>query len=372
LKVPFLDFVGPYEELKPELDAAYERFMRSAWYVLGRECEAFELEYAAYCGSKHCIGVGNGLEALHLVLRAWGIGRGDEVIVPSNTYIATWLAVSYADATVVPVECEPPTYNLDPARIEDAITPRTKAIMPVHLYGQPADMRPIMSLAAKHGLKVIEDNAQAQGARCHGVRTGALGHAAGHSFYPGKNLGAFGDGGAVTTDDAELADRVRVLRNYGSRKKYYNEVKGYNSRLDEMQAALLRVKLKKLDEWNARRAKIAHRYLNELAGMVDLTLPQVPAWADPVWHLFVVRHPRRDAFQQKLTEAGVGTLIHYPVPAHLSGAYADGCWKRGDFPLAETAADTVLSLPIGPHLQPDQAEWVVESVRHAASQLEAQ
>jgi dTDP-4-amino-4,6-dideoxygalactose transaminase len=365
LKVPFLDFVGPYEELKPELDAAYERFMRSAWYILGKECEAFEQEFAAYCGSKYCVGVGNGLEALHLLLRAYGIGKGDEVIVPSNTYIATWLAVSYADATVVPVECDPRTYNLDPARIEAAITPRTKAIMPVHLYGQTADMDAIMTIAANCGLKVIEDNAQAQGARCRGKRTGALGHAAGHSFYPGKNLGAFGDGGAITTDDAEIADRVRTLRNYGSKKKYYNEVRGYNSRLDEMQAALLRVKLKTLDQWNQRRAKVAERYLRGIKPSPDLILPLVPDWAEPVWHLFVIRHPRRDELQQKLTAAGIGTLIHYPVPAHLSGAYADAGWKRGHFPLAENSADTVLSLPIGPHITEEQTGIVIEAINSA-------
>src|SRR5205807_8471212 len=261
MKVPFLDFVAPYEELKPELDEAYFRFMRSAWYILGKEVEAFEQEYAQYCGSKYCVGVGNGLEALHLILRAYEIGKGDEVIVPSNTYIATWLAVSYADATPVPVEPDPRTYNLDPARIEAALTPRTRAILPVHLYGQPADVDPIMDLARKHGLKVLEDNAQAQGARYKGRRTGSLGDAAGNSFYPGKNLGAFGDAGAVTTNDAGLADRVRTLRNYGSRKKYYNECIGYNSRLDELQAAFLRAKLKKLDEWNNRRRAIAERYL---------------------------------------------------------------------------------------------------------------
>jgi dTDP-4-amino-4,6-dideoxygalactose transaminase len=365
LKVPFLDFVGPYEELKPQLDAAYERFMRSAWYVLGKECEAFEQEFATYCGSRYCVGVGNGLEALHLLLRAYGIGKGDEVIVPSNTYIATWLAVSYVDATIVPVECDPLTYNLDPARLAAAITSRTKAIMPVHLYGQTADMGPIMAIAQKHGLKVIEDNAQAQGARYKGRRTGALGHAAGHSFYPGKNLGAFGDGGAITTDDAEVADKVRVLRNYGSRKKYYNEVKGYNSRLDEMQAALLRVKLPVLDEWNRRRAVIAKRFLEEIKPINGLVLPHVPDGMEPVWHLFVIRHPQRDVLQKKLTAAGIGTLIHYPVPAHLSGAYEDLGWKRGSFPLAETSADTVLSLPIGPHLTSHQASLVIEAVNEA-------
>lgn len=365
IKVPFLDFVGPYEELKPELDEAYFRFMRSAWYILGKEVEAFEQEYAQYCSSKYCIGVANGLEALHLVLRAYGIGAGDEVIVPSNTYIATWLAVSYADAKPVPVEPDPRTSNIDPARIEAALTPKTKAIMPVHLYGQPADMDPIMAIAEKHGLKVIEDNAQAQGARYKGRRTGSLGHAAGHSFYPGKNLGALGDAGAVTTDDLELANKVRTLRNYGSKKKYYNDMKGYNSRLDELQAAFLRVKLKKLDEWNQRRKGIAERYQEALPKANDLTLPFVPSWADPVWHLYVVKHPRRDAFQQKLTEQGIGTLIHYPVPPHLSGAYANGIWPRGAFPIAEKLADTVLSLPIGPHLSGEQAEVVVSELASA-------
>lgn len=369
MKVPFLDFIGPYEELKSQLDAAYESFMRSAWYILGKETEGFEQEYAAYCGSKHCIGVGNGLEALHLVLRAWGVGKGDEVIVPSNTYIATWLAVSYADAKVVPVECDARTYNLDPSLIEAAITKRTKAIMPVHLYGQPANMKEIMVVAEKHGLKVVEDNAQSQGARSHGLLTGALGHAAGHSFYPGKNLGAFGDAGAVTTNDAELADKIRVLRNYGSRKKYYNEVKGYNSRLDEMQSALLRVKLKVLDEWNKRRSVIANRYLKEMKNAPGLVFPFVPDWADPVWHLFVVRHPKRDELQKKLTDAGIGTLIHYPVSAHLSGAYEDAGFKRGSFPIAENAADTVLSLPIGPHLRDDQAGWVIEAFNAAVASL---
>ncbi|HVU27242.1 MAG TPA: DegT/DnrJ/EryC1/StrS family aminotransferase, partial [Verrucomicrobiae bacterium] len=242
MKVPFLDFAGPYEELKAELDEAYFRFMRSSWYVLGREVEMFEQEFAEFCGAKFCVGVGNGLEALHLILRAYDISAGDEVIVPSNTYIATWLTVSYTGAKPIPVEPDAKTFNIDPNKIEAAITPRTKAIMPVHLYGQPADMDPILEIARKHKLKVIEDNAQAQGAHYKGRRTGALGDAAGNSFYPGKNLGAFGDAGAVTTNDAKLAEKIRVLRNYGSQKKYFNEVKGYNSRLDELQAAFLRVK----------------------------------------------------------------------------------------------------------------------------------
>jgi dTDP-4-amino-4,6-dideoxygalactose transaminase len=368
VKVPFLDFVQPYEELKAELDEAYFRFMRSAWYILGREVEAFEQEFATYCGVKHCVGVGNGLEALHLVLRAYGIGEGDEVIVPSNTYIATWLAVSYAGATPVPVEPDPKTFNLDPGRIEAAITPRTKAIMPVHLYGQPADMEPIMAIGRARGLKVIEDNAQAQGARYKGRRTGSLGDAAGNSFYPGKNLGAFGDAGAVTTDDGQLADALRTLRNYGSKKKYYNECKGYNSRLDELQAAFLRVKLKKLDEWNGRRRQVAEGYLTKMRGTPGLTLPFVPAWAEPAWHLFVVRHAQRDVFQDRLAQAGIGTLIHYPVPPHLSGAYADAGWKPGAFPLAEAMANSVLSLPIGPHLAAEQADQVVRETSRASGE----
>jgi len=329
VRVPFLDFVGPYAELQPELDEAYSRFMRSGWYVLGTEVEAFEREFAGYCGSKNCIGVANGLEALHLILRAYDIGVGDEVIVPSNTYIATWLAVSHVGATPVPVEPDGKTFNIDPSRLAAVLTSRTKAILPVHLYGQPADMEPIMAFSRQHGLKVIEDNAQSQGARYKGRRTGSLGDAAGHSFYPGKNLGAFGDAGAITTDDDVLAERIRTLRNYGSKKKYYNEVKGYNSRLDELQAAFLRVKLKKLDDWNGRRSEVAKAYLNHLAGIDNLSLPVVPEWAEPVWHLFVVRHPQRDRLQEKLTAAGIGTMIHYPVPPHLSGAYAGDGWASG-------------------------------------------
>ncbi len=289
MKVPFLDLSSPYTELKEELDAAYLRVMGSGWYILGREVQAFEEEFAAYCGAEHCVGVGNGLEALHLILRAYGIGEGDEVIVPANTYIATWLAASYAGARPVPVEPDERTYNLDAGLVEAAITPRTRAIIAVHLYGQPADMDPINEVASRYGLKVIEDAAQAHGARYKGRPAGALGDAAGFSFYPGKNLGAVGDGGAVVTDDAVLADGVRVLRNYGSRVKYHNEVRGFNSRLDELQAALLRVKLTRLDEWNARRKALAARYAEALRGVPDLTLPSEPEWAEPVWHLFVAR-----------------------------------------------------------------------------------
>jgi dTDP-4-amino-4,6-dideoxygalactose transaminase len=370
VKVPFLDFVGPYDELKVELDDAYERVMRSAWYVLGKEVEAFEQEFASYCGAKYCIGVGNGLEALHLILRGYAIGAGDEVIVPSNTYIATWLAVSHTGATPTPVEPDPKSFNLDPNRLADVLTPRTKAIMPVHLYGQPADMDPIMCFAREHGLKVIEDCAQAQGARYRSRCTGSLGDAAGHSFYPGKNLGAFGDAGAVTTDDAALADRIRTLRNYGSKKKYHNETKGYNSRLDELQAAFLRVKLKKVDEWNDRRRAIAARYQGALSGLPDLELPVAPDWCDPVWHLFVVRHLQRDRLQQELGEAGIGTMIHYPIPPHRSAAYGDDSCARGSFAIAEKLADTVLSLPMGPHLTIDQAELVINEISRAVRMLE--
>ena len=369
MKVPFLEFRPAYLELRADLDAAWQRVADSGWYLLGRELEAFESEYAAFCGTRHCVGVANGLDALHLALRACGVGPGDEVVVPSNTYIATWLAVSQTGATPVPVEPDPATFNLDPARLEAALTPRTRAVMPVHLYGQPADMDPILELARRHGLKVIEDNAQAQGARYKGRRTGGLGDAAGNSFYPGKNLGAFGDAGAVTTNDPDLADRVRVLRNYGSRKKYHNEVAGVNSRLDELQAAVLRAKLPVLDAWNARRQRHAQFYREQLHDLPGLTLPGVPVWADAVWHQFVIRHPRRDALQQKLAEAGIGTLIHYPIPPHLSGAYAGQGWNPGAFPVAEQLAATVLSLPLGPHLTSDQATFVVQGLRRALSQL---
>ena len=363
MKVPFLELLPAYDELRAELDAAYHRVMDSGWYLLGNELEQFEAEFAAYCETDFCVGVGNGLDALHLILKAYAIGAGHEVIVPSNTYIATWLAVSYAGATPVPVEPDTETFNLAPGNIEAAITSKTRAVMPVHLYGQAADMVPIISIARKHKLKVIEDNAQAHGARYKGRRTGSLGDAAATSFYPAKNLGAFGDAGAVTTNDAELAARVRALRNYGSKKKYHNDCQGFNSRLDELQAAFLRVKLKKLDEWNARRRAVAARYFSELRDAPALKLPFVPEWAEPAWHLFAVRHPRRDEFQNSLAEAGIGTLIHYLIPPHLSGAYATAGWKPGDFPVAEEIAKTELSLPMGPHLAPRDQEIAIQAAR---------
>ena len=363
ISIPFLDMKSPYEELRDEMDAAYRRVMESGWYILGDETERFEQDFARYCGVRHCAGLGNGLEALHLILRASDIGTGDEVIVPANTYIASWLAVTYAGATPVPVEPIESTYNLDPSRVESAITPRTRAIMAVHLYGQPADMDSLREVATRRGLRLIEDAAQAHGATVDGRRAGSLSDAAGWSFYPGKNLGAMGDAGGVTTDDDQLADRIRVLRNYGSRVKYHNEVKGFNSRLDPLQAAFLGVKLNHLEEWNARRKALAGRYLEALADVPDLILPHVPAWADPSWHLFVIRHPERDALQKHLTENGIGTLIHYPIPPHLSDAYREMGYKQGDFPITEAIHRTVLSLPMGPHLRADQLDHVVEAIR---------
>lgn len=362
MNVPFLNLKAPCLELKEELDDAYQRVMESGWYILGKEVEAFEAEFASYCETEHCVGVGNGLDALHLIIRAYGIGPGDEVIVPANTYIATWLAATHAGATPVPVEPVEATYNIDPSTIEQAITPKTKAILVVHLYGQPADLDPINALARKHGLKVIEDCAQAHGARYKGRRVGSLGDAAGFSFYPGKNLGAFGDGGAVTTNDPILAESIRVLRNYGSQTKYHNEVVGYNSRLDELQAAFLRVKLTKLDDWNNRRRQIATQYLSGFSGQQQLTLPHVPDWADPVWHLFVVRHERRGALHESLKKVGIDTMIHYPIPPHLQSAYTDLGLSEGESPLAEKMAKEVISLPMGPHLVESNCTTVVGAI----------
>ncbi len=365
MKVPFLDLKSPYIELKDELDAAYRRVLESGWYILGKEVEAFEAEFAAYCETKHCIGVANGLDALHLIVRAYRISSGDEVIVPSNTYIATWLAVTHAGATPVPVEPDERTYNIDPARIEQAITPKTKAIMVVHLYGQTADMDPINIIAKKYGLKVIEDCAQAHGARYKGRRAGSLGDAAGFSFYPGKNLGAFGDGGAVITNDNELVERIRVLRNYGSRIKYKNEVIGYNSRLDELQAAFLRAKLIQLDKWNKRRKLVARDYLDKLKATTNIVLPFVPDWADPVWHLFVIRSQKRDELQKQLSDAGIGTMIHYPIPPHRQQAYTKSNLQDFRLPITEAIHREVLSLPMGPHISTTDIASVVSIMNNA-------
>ncbi len=365
MNVTFLSLPPAYEELRDDLDRAFRRVMRSGWFILGDEVRSFEDEFARYCGAAHCVGVASGLDALVLALRAWDVGPGDEVIVPSNTYIATWLAASHVGARPVPVEPDEATYNIDPARIEAAITPRTRAIVPVHLYGQAADIAPIREIAGRRGLRVLEDAAQAAGATYRGKRTGALGDAAAFSFYPGKNLGAFGDGGAVLTDDGALADRVRSLRNYGSRVKYRNEVKGFNSRLDELQAALLRVRLPRLDDWNRRRDRIAARYLERLR-TTTLTLPAVGRGNEHTWHLFVVRSRRRDALKAALDAQGVGTLIHYPVPPHLQPAYAELGLGRGAFPVSEAMHETVLSLPMWPHLSDAEVDYVTERVAEAA------
>lgn len=366
MPIPFLDLKSPHEELRPALDEAYRRVLDSGWFLLGPELAAFEAEFAAYCEAEHCVAVGSGCDALELVLRALDIGPGDEVIVPSATFIASWLAVSATGATPVPVEPDEETCLIDPKQVEAAITPRTKAIMPVHLYGQPADLDALAEIAARHGLHVLEDAAQAHGARYKGRRVGAGSLAAAFSFYPGKNLGALGDGGAVVTNSAELAEKLRLLRNYGSRVKYQHEVQATNSRLDELQAAMLRVKLPELDRWNARRREIADRYLRELSGLPGVRLPVVAEGAEPVWHLFVVRCARRERVQQRLTELGIGTLIHYPVPVHRSPAYAGGAW--GELPVAERLAEQVLSLPMGPHLSEEQVDAVIAGVREAVAE----
>lgn len=359
--IPFLSLGAAYMELRSEIESAVLASMRTGWYVLGPEVDAFENDFSTCCEASYCVGVANGLDALHLALRAMGVGPGDEVIVPSNTYIATWLAVSQCGATPVPVEPVVATYNINPNLIEGAITSRTKVILPVHLYGQPVDLDPILAIARKHNLKVLEDAAQAHGARYKGKRIGSHGDAVAWSFYPGKNLGALGDGGAVTTSDPEIADRIRVLRNYGSREKYVNEVQGFNSRLDPIQAAVLGVKLKYLDEWNNRRKALARRY-NEALAKSQYGLPYAPEWADPAWHLYVIRSQHRDALQTHLIEQGIGTLVHYPIPPHLQKAYTNADYKRGDFPTAEAMADEVLSLPMGPHLTFKEQDRIVSAL----------
>lgn len=365
--IPFLDLKPVYQASREAIDGALQRVAASGWYLLGKELTEFEAAYASYCDVNYCAGVANGLDALHLALLALGVGPGDEVIVPSNTYIATWLAVSQCGARPVPVEPIEATYNLNPDRVEAAITVRTKAILPVHLYGQPADMDSIRAIATRHGLAVLDDCAQAHAAVYKGRRVGGLADISAWSFYPGKNLGAFGDGGAVTTGDSELDGKLRVLRNYGARVKYVNEVKGFNSRLDDIQAAVLAAKLQHLDEATAQRRAIAECYLDGLAGL-PLVLPHVPEWADPAWHLFVVRHEARDVLQERLTERGIGTLIHYPIPPHLQAAYAELDYAPGDFPLAERIHAEVLSLPIWPGMTDAQVARVIEAVRDAVEQ----
>ena len=357
--MPFLDLHGINARDREALIAAFTRVLDSGWYVLGKEVEAFEAEYAAYCGTRHCVGVGNVLEALVLVLRAWlelgSLRAGDEVIVPANTYIATILAITENGLTPVLVEPDA-TLNLDAALLEQHVSPRTRAILPVHLYGQTANMTAINAVARQHGLKVLEDSAQAQGARHAGIRAGALGDASGHSFFPSKNFGALGDAGAVTTNDDALAQTLRALRNYGSHKKYENLYKGVNSRLDELQAALLRVKLARLDADNQRRRDIAARYLSEIRHP-QIALPVVGEHNESVWHVFVVRSPARDALQQHLTATGIGTLIHYPLPPHQQQAYHE--WNARSFPLTEAVHREVLSIPISPVMREAEVGAVI-------------
>jgi len=375
-KIPFYDIGESYRELKPEIDTAVKKVLEQGWYILGEEVKLFEEEYSEYVGTRQCIGVSNGLDALFLVLKAWGIGEGDEVLVPSNTYIATWLAVSYAGAKPIPVEPDKLTFNIYPSLIEAKITDRTKAIIPVHLYGMPADMMPIMDIAKKYGLKVLEDAAQAQGAIYDGTRCGAIGHAAAFSFYPGKNLGAFGDAGAITTNDDELADKVRSLANYGSHTKYYNEYKGYNCRLDEIQAAILRVKLNKLDEWNKRRHYVATQYYsinNEAISLpysdlqqtiqnneIKFTMPKSGLSAIPCWHQFIIQTANRDKLIDHLDKQRVQTMIHYPVPPHKQKAYSE--MNSMSFPIAEKIAEHCISLPMNPYLEDEQIAHTVRSI----------
>jgi len=345
--------------------------MASGCYVLGPEVESFEAEFASYCGVTHCVGVANGLEAITLILRACGIGPGDSVIVPANTYIATWLAVTHAGAEPIPVEPDAASYNIDPHRVESSITTSTRAIIAVHLYGQPADMDALAQIARKHKLLLVEDAAQAHGAKYKGRRAGSLGDAAAFSFYPTKNLGAIGDGGAVTTNDPALADRVRVLRNYGSRERYLNELPGFNSRLDELQAALLRVKLSRLEQWNSRRGEIAVHYIRKLSAVRQVALPHVAPMSEPVWHLFVVRSRSRDALQRHLQAEGIGTLIHYPIPPHRSGAYAKLAIPQNLFPITEALAGELLSLPIWSQIDVKNVETVSRTVADFFSRKDA-
>lgn len=360
MMIPFLDLGRMHRSIRPQLDDAYRRVIDSGLYIMGPELEAFECEFAAFCGVKHCIGTGNGLEALHLLLRAYNIGPGDEVLVPSNTFIATWLAVSESGATPIAIEPDIETYNIDPLLIEAHISSRTKAIIPVHLYGQPADIDSINHIAAKYGLIVIEDAAQAQGARYKARRVGSLSHAAATSFYPGKNLGAIGDGGAILTDDDYIAITARKLRNYGSEIKYMHEIKGYNSRLDELQAAFLREKLKMLDSWNSSRREIANTY-SSLLKECNCLLPNVSDYSEPVWHLYVIRTQQRDHLKNYLEKQGVPCIIHYPIAPHSQPCYSKS--SIGCFPVAEILAAEVLSLPVFPYMEASEVNYVCDSIK---------
>ncbi len=363
MKIPFLDLRAQTAQVEDEVMAGIQTLLERGDFVLGEGVARFETDFAAYCECEHAIGVASGFDALKLILRAMDIGPGDEVITISHTFIATTLAISSVGAEPVLVEIDPDTYTMDTEKIEAAITERSKAIMPVHLYGQTADMDPILEIARKHGLKVIEDACQAHGARDKGRRAGAIGDAAAFSFYPGKNLGAFGDGGAVTTNDAKLADRIRTLRNYGSAKKYFHDELGENSRLDTMQSLVLSEKLKRLDDWNAARRAAAAQYTKRLQGVGDLQTPTTRNGSEPVFHLYVIQTELRDELQKYLKEQEIDCLIHYPIPVHLQKAYSSKGWKKGDFPLTEKLAGNILSLPIFPGITEGQIETVCERIQ---------
>lgn len=361
MRIPFVTFKPLEKELDKELRDAFERVYTRSWYIEGVEDETFEEAFAGYCDRQYCVGTGNGLDALFLVLKALGIKEGEEVIVPSNTYIATALAVTYVGATPVFVEPDIRTFNIDSSKIEEAITDKTKAIMPVHLYGQPCDMDPIMNIAKKHSLFVVEDCAQAHGARYKGKVIGSFGDAAGFSFYPGKNLGALGDAGATVTDNKELADKVRALGNYGSDYKYHHIYQGNNSRLDELQAAFLAAKLPHLDKVNKMRRAIAQKYLEGIHNP-EIVLPFVPDYAEPVWHIFGIRCNRRNELEKHLNDAGIGTNKHYPIPMHLQECYKKLGFQKGAFPIAEEISDTELSIPMYYGMTDEEVQYVIDKV----------
>ena len=374
MKIPFVTFKPLEAELDSDIRAAFESVYTRSWYVEGEEDEAFEKAFADFCGTKYCVGVGNGLDSLMLALKGLGIGEGDEVIVPSNTFIATALAASYTGAKVVFVEPDIRTFDIDPSLIEQAITPRTKAIMPVHLYGQPCDMDPIMDIAKKHNLYVIEDCAQAHGATYKGQRVGSFGTAAGFSFYPGKNLGALGDAGAAVTNDKVLADKIRAFGNYGSDYKYHHIYKGNNSRLDEMQAAFLSAKLPSLDKVNDNRRATAKKYLEGIKNP-NVVLPYVNPDTNPVWHIFGIRVKTeaeknenaelgsgRKSLKKFLNDAGIGTNKHYPIPMHLQECYKDLGFKKGDFPIAEEISATELSIPMYYGMKDEEVQYVIDKI----------
>lgn len=369
MKIPFYDLKAVNSRYREELLGSLTEVFDSGYLILGDQVEAFEQEFAEYCGTKYAVGVGNGLDAIYFILSALDIGPGQEVIVPSNTYIATWLAISRTGATIVPVEPDPTTYCIDPARIEEKITSKTRAILPVHLYGKVADMTAINAIAEKHNLFVVEDSAQAHGGGIANKKVGNHSTASAFSFYPSKNLGALGDGGAVTTNSQEIADKVRLLRNYGSEKKYFNKVLGWNSRLDEMQAGVLRVKLQKLDDENQERISIANSYVTQLSSTLPQGLPATFAGIEHVWHLFVVQHPQRDRLREELLKQGVETMIHYPVAPHMQTCYSELGFKEGSFPISEQIHRDVLSLPLWPGMSENQIEKVVDSVKISVKAL---